>query len=121
MSDKQIVTNPHPVAPFLGTTRDLRFHEVVDNNCAPVVMARDYVLIAPVDDYCGEGFYLVLDYFGTPVLYHCSGRGSRGINLGYLNTLYEDKIVPVEEFRDIVLGKVVMTCKMQDSRFLRRT
>jgi hypothetical protein len=59
MSDLDHEMIPAPFAPFVSTSADLRFHQVIDDLCAPAVNPRDFVLIAPVADWKGEGYYLV--------------------------------------------------------------
>jgi hypothetical protein len=107
-----------PADPIVGAVAGLRFHQVVDDRCTPAVCPRNYVLIAPIDNYVGEGFYLVQDPFATPMIYYCSALTKAGVRLGCLNRLYTSHKVSPDAFREIVLGKVAMTCKMQDASFL---
>lgn len=123
MSDLNPEMIPAPIAPFVSASASLRFHQVVDDCCAPVVNPRDFVLIAPTADWKGEGYYLVQDLFGTPVVLFCTAYGSRldpGVRLSKLNPLYRDsaETVSCADFQEMVLGKVAMTCKMQDSSLL---
>ena len=115
--DREMI--PAPIAPFVSASTSLRFHRVIDDLCAPAINPRDFVLIAPIGDWKGEGYYLVQDPLGTPVVYHCTAYGSRsnlGVRLGKLNPLYGDRAETVSyaDFQERILGKVVMTCKMQD-------
>lgn len=123
MSDLHPEMIPAPIAPFVSASASLRFHQVVDDYCAPVLNPRDFVLIAPISDWKGEGYYFVQDPLGTPVVYHCTAYVSRsdpGVRLGKLNPLYGDRAETVSyaDFQEMVLGKVAMTCKMQDSSLL---
>ncbi len=105
---------------------DLRVHMVDSDGFEPQLKGqRDYVLIAPVTEYAGEGIYLIHDGYG-PVLYRVqySLATDKPIRLSLDNPLYRhtergDHRWSRETFNDAVLGIVVADIKVRDERFLR--
>lgn len=81
---------------------------------------RDYVLIDPVDSYCGEGIYL-LDVGAGPVLYRVQWAGGDNVMFRNTNPLYRDNghVVSREKFDEVTLGIVVADIKVRDERVLR--
>lgn len=80
----------------------------------------DYVLVAPVNSYQGDGTYLLYEhgakYFRR--LYSCGQRGKLRCSLE--NPLYgAPDIVDLEGMNEIIIGIVVADIKVQDERFLR--
>lgn len=98
-----------------------RVHPVEGDRMSPTLKPfRDYVLIAPVDHYEGEGIYLVFDGF-TPQLYRVSSTldRSRPLCLSGDNDRYQDHHFSAEQFNEHVLGIVVADIKVRDERHLR--
>ncbi|RVI52136.1 hypothetical protein SmedWSM1115_07370 [Sinorhizobium medicae WSM1115] len=83
---------------------------------------RDYVLLAPVSEYRGEGVYLVdagagLDLFC--VMNSVDGKG--GLVLFQENRRDEKHHLSLEKFEELVAGIVVADIRTRDERFLRGT
>lgn len=98
-----------------------RVHAVVGDAMEPVLRgSRDYVLVAPVTSYEGEGIYLVdvglgIDLFRVTTTF--DGKG--GLRLSRENPRYQSHEVARESFEEAVVGMVVADIKARDERFLR--
>ena len=97
---------------FAGLGSGLRFHQVLGDNMQPTIRPRDYVLVAPVHRYAGEGYYLVSDplHEGASV-YSVSAAGTRAapqIRLHSHLKFYSDHLVSTRYFEEHVLAQVVM-------------
>ena len=117
MSD--LLTPPIPAERLLSGR--LRVRMVDGEGLEPELMSRrDYVLLDPVDNYCGEGIYL-LDVGAGPVLYRVQWAGGDNVLIRYTNPLYRDNghLVSREKFDEVTLGIVVADIKIRDERFLR--
>ncbi|MGT2444499.1 hypothetical protein ACU4I5_18745 [Ensifer adhaerens] len=106
-------------------SNDLRVHMVDGDGFEPQLKSqRDYVLIAPVTEYAGEGIYLIHDGYGL-VLYRVqySLATDKPIRLSLDNPLYRhaerDHRWTREAFNEAVLGIVVADIKVRDDRYLR--
>ena len=114
--------SPAPQPSALAFFPGLRFVQVPDDHLEPTVHRLDYVLIAPVAGYRGEGYYLVENGLGEPAGFYCSGAGKVGaalIRLRCLNPHYSDEHFSLNDFAKSVVGKIVLTCKVQDPALLR--
>ncbi|AVA22451.1 S24/S26 family peptidase [Rhizobium sp. NXC24] len=104
----------------------LRVHMVDGDTMEPELKSRrDYVLVAPVADYCGEGIYLVDNGLGA-VLCRCAALPGkeRMIRVSYDNPVYRHgpnggHYWSSQEFSECVLAIVVADVKVRDSRFLK--
>ncbi|WP_455918735.1 hypothetical protein [Ensifer canadensis] len=104
----------------------LRVHMVDGDGFEPQLKnRRDYVLIAPVTEYAGEGLYLLHDGYG-PVLYRVQYilAADKPIRLSLDNPLHRHSEGcghrwSRETFNDAVLGIVVADIKVRDERYLR--
>ncbi len=100
----------------------LRIHLVDGDGMEPELKSRrDYVMIAPVSAYCGEGIYLV-DWGPGPVLYRAQWTGGGKILIKLDNPLYRDSghTCSRDQFDEMVVGFVVADIKVRDERFLRQ-
>lgn len=106
----------------------LRVHMVDGDGFEPHLMSRrDYVLIAPVNEYVCEGIYLIHDGFG-PVLYRvqrCLLKDEPIVmtldNPAYRHQETGGHRCSLEKFNENVLGIVVADVKVRNERFLRET
>lgn len=106
----------------------LRVHMVDGDGFEPHLKGRrDYVLIAPVTEYAGEGVYLLHDGLG-PVLYRVQYilAADKPIRLSLDNPAYRGAkgfghCWTRETFNEAVLGIVVADIKVRDERYLRAT
>ena len=99
-------------ASFAGIGPGLRFHQVLGDNMQPTIQPRDYVLVAPVHRYVGEGYYLIADplHQGASV-FSVSAAGTRAapqIRLHSHLKFYSDHLVSTSYFEEHVLAQVVM-------------
>jgi hypothetical protein len=98
-----------------------RVHPVVGDGMDPTLRGgRDYVLLAPVTLYEGEGIYLVnvgsgLDLFRVSNTFD----GSGGLALSQENPRGGYHRLSREQFDALVVGIVVADIKTRDERFLR--
>ena len=96
----------------------LRVHQVNSDAMEPAFGIRDYVLIAPITNYQGEGIYLIDDGFGADRVRVTNMLTS--LRLTKDNPLYKgETYVDRDRFNEAVLGIVVADIKMRDERFLR--
>lgn len=109
-----------PAIPAENVLSDrLRVHPVLgDRMCDTLRSGYDYVLIAPVNGYAGEGLYLVFNGFG-PDLFRVSPTGNRQLRLFGDNKHYVDHFWTLDVFNEHVLGIVVADIKVRDERHLR--
>ncbi|WP_085033909.1 hypothetical protein [Ensifer aridi] len=99
----------------------LRVHAVKGDGMFPLLRGdRDYVLVAPIHAYSGDGIYLVDNGVGED-LYRVSSAwdGKKSLKLSRENERYQDHIVSIEQFEAGVLAIVVADIKVRDERFLR--
>ncbi|PDT47470.1 hypothetical protein CO661_12070 [Sinorhizobium fredii] len=97
-----------------------RVHPVLGDAMEPTLRGgRDYVLLAPVTSYEGEGVYL-LDIGPGVDLFRVSNAfdGSGGLRLTRENPLYGGSTVGREQFNEVVVGIVVADIRARDERFL---
>ncbi|PST27222.1 hypothetical protein C7U60_02770 [Mesorhizobium plurifarium] len=114
-----LVPAPIPAENILSD--NFRVHLINGDSMEPTLKARrDYVLLAPVSTYVGEGIYAIsqgvwMDFYRvTPVL---DGKGS--LLLFRDNKHYQEVILSREQFEEGVVGFVVAEIKVKDERFLR--
>lgn len=102
-------------------------HMVDGDGMAPDLRSkRDYVIVAPVREYRGEGVYLV-DWGYGPVLYRAQGSGNREkpIMIFLDNPVYRQgengglHHFTLDQFNEMVVGFVVADIRVRDERFLR--
>ncbi len=97
----------------------LRVHPVKGDRLNDTLRSgRDYVLLAPVSRFVGEGIYLVFNGFG-PDLFRVQSIGTGQIRLFGDNQHYQDQFWTVDVFNENALGIVVADIKVRDDRFLR--
>lgn len=100
----------------------LRIHLVDGDGMEPELKnRRDYVVIAPVDAYVGEGVYLI-DWGPGPVLYRAQFAGGGKILIKLDNPRYRDDghTFTRDQFNEMAVGFVVADIKVRDERFLRQ-
>lgn len=110
---------PVVAEPFVSPS--LRIHLVDGDGMEPDLKSRrDYVIIAPISAYCGEGIYLVDRGIGLG-LYRAQWAGGGKILIKLDNPLYRDSghTCTRDQFDEIVVGFVVADIKVRDERFLR--
>ncbi|OWV87339.1 hypothetical protein ATY75_03245 [Rhizobium sp. N122] len=97
----------------------LRIRMVESDGMAPALLPmRDYVLIAPIQSYHGDGIYLI-DLYGGSTLYRVQNMLGGQLRLFMDNPLYTGRFTFTrEQFEEIVLGIVVADIKVRDERFL---
>lgn len=99
-----------------------RVHPVSGDGMEPTLRGGwDYVLLAPVTLYKGEGIYLVkvgdgLDLFRVSNTFD----GSGGLLLSQENPRGDRHHLSRKDFDGMVVGLVVADIRMRDERFLRR-
>lgn len=81
---------------------------------------RDYVMIAPVSSYCGEGLYLV-DWGLGPTIYRAQYAGPGKILIKLDNPLYRDagRIFAHAQFDEMCVGFVVADIRVRNEPKLR--
>ncbi|WP_042777791.1 hypothetical protein [Sinorhizobium fredii] len=101
----------------------LRVHLVDGDGMEPTLLnKRDYVLLAPVSQFVGDGVYGIVDRFGVVDLFRvqCIFDGKGSVMLFRDNKRYQTKhVLSVQEFEEVVVGYVVADIKVKDHRFLR--
>jgi len=97
-----------------------RVHLVKGDGMSPALRSNwDYVLLAPVDHYCGEGIYLI-DIGGGEALYRIQTIMGGKLMMKLDNPAYPgNHILTREKFPEIVIAFVVADIKVRDERFLR--
>ncbi|CCE97216.1 conserved hypothetical protein [Sinorhizobium fredii HH103] len=110
-----------PVIPAENVLSDkFRVHLVQSDGMEPELRARrDYVLLAPVSSYVGEGVYAIFDGFGTPELFRVTSAFGKGLRLFRDNKHYQEYVLTLEKFEECVVGFVIADIKVKDERFLR--
>ena len=101
----------------------LRVHLVNSDAMEPTLLnKRDYVLLAPVSQFVGDGVYAIVDRFGVLDLFRvqCIYDGKGSVMLFRDNKLYQTKhVLSIQEFEEAVVGYMVAEIKVKDERFLR--
>jgi signal peptidase I len=101
----------------------LRVHLVDSDAMEPTLLnKRDYVLLAPVSQFVGDGVYAIVDRFGVLDLFRvqCIYDGKGSVMLFRDNKLYQTKhVLSIQEFEEAVVGYMVAEIKVKDERFLR--
>lgn len=99
----------------------LRIHMVDGDGMAPSLRGgRDYVLIAPVDTFKGDGVYLV-DVWGGPTLYRVQNLLGGKIQMKLDNPLYSSVFAFTKaQFEENVLGIVAADITVRDEQMLRQ-
>ncbi|THK35703.1 hypothetical protein EHS39_23735 [Ensifer sp. MPMI2T] len=97
-----------------------RIHAVMGDAMEPTLRGnRDYALIAPVTQYCGEGLYLVDVGSGVDIFRVRNSFDGKGGLLLFQENRQEEYPISLEEFEALVVGIVVADIKPRDERFLR--
>lgn len=99
----------------------LRVHMVEGPGMEPALRDQlDYVILAPVSAWCGEGIYLI-DWGPGPVLYRAQNAGDGHVRLTLDNPLFRDNghLCSRDQFNDAAIGFVVADIHVRDERFLR--
>ncbi|MEY9780364.1 hypothetical protein [Sinorhizobium fredii] len=110
-----------PVIPAEHILSDkFRVHAVMSDGMEPDLKARrDYVLLAPISSYVGEGIYAIFDGFGVPELFRVTSAFGKGLRLFRDNKRYEEYVLTLEKFEECAVGFVIAEIKVKDERFLR--
>lgn len=97
----------------------LRVHMVDGDGMEPSLRSRrDYVLVAPIQGWVGDGVYLI-DVHGGATLYRAQNILGGKIQIKLDNPRYSSTFTfSREEFYEIALGIVVADIKVRDERFL---
>lgn len=99
----------------------LRVHMVEGPGMEPALRDQlDYVILAPVSAWCGEGIYLI-DWGPGPVLYRAQNAGDGYVRLTLDNSLFRDEghLCSREQFNGAALAFVVADIRVRDERILR--
>lgn len=98
-----------------------RIHPVLGDGMEPLLRGGfDYVLLAPVTLYEGEGIYLVDVGAGLDLFRVCNRfDGDGGLLLSQENPLAGQHRLSREQFDALVVGIVVADIRTRDERFLR--
>lgn len=111
---------PAPIPADNILSDKLRIHPVISDAMEPTLKGgRDYVLLAPVDSYVGEGIYAVFDGFGVPELFRVASDFGKGLRLFRDNKQYQEHVLTIEKFEEVVVAFMVAEIKVKDERFLR--
>lgn len=111
-----------PTIPAENVLSDrFRVHAVIGDSMEPTLRSdRDYVLVAPVTSYEGEGIYLLDVGLGIELFrVSCTFDGEGGLRLSRENPRYQSYEIGRERFEEMVVGIVVADIKTRDERFLR--
>ncbi|AMJ61991.1 S24 family peptidase [Bosea sp. PAMC 26642] len=111
---------PTPLRPDAFQSARVRLHRVESDNMEPTLRSRwDYVLVAPVHTYAGEGLYLIQHAEGDCQVYRCQCNGQGDIWLLSDNKLYSRHTFSRAKFEARVLAKVLADVKVRDDHELR--
>ena len=110
---------PTPLRPDAFQSSRVRLHRVDGDNMEPTLRGRwDYVVVAPVDTYTGEGLYLI-DVLGAAVVHRCQHNGRGDIWLHSDSEHYSTQTYSRAKFEASVLAKVLADVKVRDDHGLR--
>ncbi|MEY9531187.1 hypothetical protein [Sinorhizobium fredii] len=111
---------PAPIPAENIFSSKFRVHPVMSDGMEPELKARrDYVLLAPVSSYVGEGVYAIYDGFGVPELFRVTSAFGKGLRLFRDSKRYQEYVLSIEKFEEVVVGFVIADIKVKDERFLR--
>jgi hypothetical protein len=98
-----------------------RVHPIVGDGMEPTLRgSRDYVLLAPITSYAGEGIYLLDIGIGTELFrVTTTFDGEGGLRLSRENPRYQSHEISRERFEEQVIAIVIADIKTRDERFLR--
>ncbi|WP_037436215.1 hypothetical protein [Sinorhizobium fredii] len=114
----ELISAPIPAENILSDK--FRIHPVLSDSMEPTLRGgRDYVLLAPVSQYVGEGVYAIVDVLGVPDLFRVTPEFGKGLRLFRDNKRYLEHVVSLEQFEEAVVAFMVAEIKVKDERFLR--
>ncbi|AFL53983.1 signal peptidase I [Sinorhizobium fredii] len=115
----ELISAPIPAENILSSK--FRVHPVLSDAMEPTLKSnRDYVLLAPVSSYVGEGVYAIFDGFGVPELFRVEPEFGKGLRLFRDNKRYDkDYVLSIEKFEEVVVAFMIAEIKVKDERFLR--
>lgn len=112
-----------PAIPAENVLSDrFRVHAVLGDSMEPTLRGdRDYVLLAPVTSFQGEGIYLLDVGVGMELFrVTCAFDGKGSLHLSRDNKRYQaEHAVNRDKFNEAVVAIVVADIKPRDERFLR--
>ncbi len=111
-----------PVIPAENILSDkFRVHAVLSDGMEPSLRARrDFVVLAPISNYVGEGVYAIFDGYGVPELFRVTPEFGKGLRLFRDNKRYQEYVLTIEKFEEVVVGFVIADINVKDERFLRK-
>lgn len=115
-----LITAPIPAENILSDR--FRIHPILGDSMEPTLRGdRDYVLLAPVTSYQGEGIYLLDVGIGMELFrVNCAFDGKGSLHLSRDNKRYQaERAVSRDKFNETVVAIVIADIKPRDERFLR--
>lgn len=102
-----------------GGIAGMRLVPVLGDSMEPTLRRGDFAFVIPLDRYDGEGIYATKYYFGgSPVLHRFDRCGKGRVRVLSDNPHYSSYEISLEDFRAMLVGKVVITAKVVDRRLL---
>ncbi|WP_037470670.1 hypothetical protein [Sinorhizobium fredii] len=115
----ELISPPIPAENIFSSK--FRVHPVTSDAMEPTLRSnRDYVLLAPVSSYVGEGVYAIFDGFGVPELFRVTPEFGKGLRLFRDNKRYQEYVLTPEKFEEVVVAYIIAEIKVKDERFLRK-
>lgn len=111
-----------PIPPENILSDKFRVHAVLGDSMEPTLRGdRDYVVLAPVTSYQGEGIYLFDVGVGLELFrVTCAFDGNGSLHLSRDNKRYQAAhTVSRDKFNEAVVAIVIADIKPRDERFLR--
>ncbi|SRR5260221_8312434 len=109
------------VFPMGADAARVRFLPVISDNMQPTFRRGDFVAVAPINDYRGEGIY-VFELLGRPNIYRAATDPMRpGFIVWSDNPAYARHHFTVEQFADAVIGQAFAICKVIDPTLIPTT
>lgn len=96
--------------------RGLSAFAVLGDHMEPQLRSGDYIMVAPVQAYDGEGVY-VLDFTGDGGCPYMAERvpvlGRAEVRIWHPNPAYSRHVIGLDEFNAVVRGKAVADVRMR--------
>lgn len=123
MADVTHTTIPTDIALFAHPARGFRFHWIGDNANAPDIRSGDCILVAPVEKWEGDGYYLLEGLSGGFMLKKCVAPLIRndGPVIDLLTETPRGQLraaMDYDDFRARLIGKAAMICNITDPQLL---